>query len=95
MSGNMVMKGKVIFWNTMECIACECRLDAKTVRYCGGECGTWYCQDCLEEREYEWCDTDICCNYNGSECKNCGHELSVEELAEGKECCEKPDHTPE
>lgn len=76
-----------------DCYVCGCKLDSETVNYCGGVCETEYCEDCLFGREYYWC-CEECENYSGSECQNCGHLLSAEELAEGQECCTNPKHIP-
>ena len=76
------------------CHDCGTKLNGHTVEFCGQGCETWYCSECIEEREFPWC-CEQCGNYTGSDCNNCGHTLTAEELAEGVECCDKPDHTPE
>lgn len=78
------------------CHDCGTKLNGHTVEFCSKDphgCQTWYCSECIEEREFPWC-CEQCENYTGSDCKNCGHTLTAEELAEGIECCDKPNHLP-
>lgn len=59
-------------YSDAKCHVCEQHVDGDTVWYCGNECETWYCEDCIEERNDK--GEDHCCEdcSNYEECEWCG-----------------------